>query len=297
MILCSTAWNVERRGGLFEAAAELMGFGFEGVALAAPGGAPDAGSCGERLRRARVRVGAAVAPLVRGRGDGAALEDLASADGEARARAVAALLSSARAARESGTGLLVVPAGEVPVAGARERMARWREAAARAASVGADALAEAAAQRTERAALREGAVMAAARSLHALCRAEPDMTFAVRIPAAPHGIPDLDEVAVLASEVGARNLAFAHDTGRAAVLAALGGPHPEAWLAEHGARCAAVMLSDAAPLEAGLPPGAGGLRWRSVLAELPAGVPRILDLDPRWPVELLLEGLRTVESR
>ncbi len=296
MIAASTTWNVVRCGGLVAAAAELRDLGFGAVELRAKDGAPDAATCGEGLRALGVRVVSAHAPLAPGPETGEALDALASADVRAREWAVAALLASAGAAKDAGTALVVVHAGEVPVPGARDRLRRWRGMVGLDGVVPAGVREEAAALRAERAPLRDAALAALVRALHAACRAEPEVTFALETRLHLHEIPALDEVEILFSEVGSKRLAYWHDTGHAAVQEALGGPPAGAWLARHGPRCAGVHLHDVAGLADHLPPGAGTIPWREVAAALPSRCVRTLEVNRRWPAEMLLEGRRVLEA-
>jgi sugar phosphate isomerase/epimerase len=297
MLAASTGWNLGRRGTLHAAARELMEFGFDGVELRAKRGAPDAATCGPALRAERIPVPSAHAPLLATEGEGEALAGLSSADEGERARAVEALVLSARNARAAGTRFLVIHPGAVPVPGARERLAGWKGRVGLDGAVPAAVREEAAALLVERARLRDAAVEATIRSLHAACSAEPETVFCLECPLHLHEIPSLEEVGILLSEAGRPNLAFWLDTGHAAVQEALGGPAFASWLDAWGPRTAGAHLHDSAGLDDHMPPGSGRVDWARTLGDLPSKALRTVEVSPRFPREVLLEGLRFLRAK
>jgi sugar phosphate isomerase/epimerase len=292
MLAGSTGWNLARRGTLHAAARELMDMGYDGVELRAKRGAPDAATCGDALRAERIPVLSAHAPLLATEGDGEALAGLSSPDDEARRRAVDALVRSARHAKAAGTRFVVVHPGAVPVPGARERLAGWKERVGLDGVVPESVRKEAGELLAARAILRDRAVEATLRSLHAACSAEPDVVFALECPLHLHEIPDLGEVEVLLGETGRPNLAFWLDTGHAAVQEALGGAPASAWLSRYGPRTAGAHLHDSWGLDDHMPPGSGRIPWAQVLGDLPSKALRTVEVSPRFAREMVVEGLR-----
>ena len=122
---------------------------------------------------------------------------------------------------------------------------------------------------------------AAARSLFELLRAEPNVVWSIATPESWLGIPDPEEVDLLISDVGRRNVAYTHDTAAAHRLGELGVADPLVWLSEHGSAASGVLLSDRAGEYDGLPPGAGGVDWPAVVSQVGSGMLRTLVVDSR----------------
>ncbi|MHC4925042.1 MAG: sugar phosphate isomerase/epimerase family protein [Planctomycetota bacterium] len=150
--------------------------------------------------------------------------------------------------------------------------------------------------RSQRSALRDAPLENLIRSLHATCRAEPGTTFSLETRLYIHEFPAVDELEILFSEVGAKNLAYTHDTGHARIQQALGGPDEAEWLDRYGDRCASAHLHDVHLLQDHFPPGAGSIDWDAVRSLLPSRALRTMEVNRKWPKEMLLEGLTYLQS-
>jgi len=196
---------------------------------------------------------------------------LASRDESVRAAAVTAIRMRAAAARAARAPVVVTRMGSVALPSlVFEREARARRSASEAAAFRADARAAAAA-----------ALEPACRSLHEICRSEPDVVFAVESPAFGHELGSPDDFDRLFRDVKARNIAAWFSCGTSFLLHAAGlGPEPAAVLEPLAPRLAGVFLSDEDGERDGLVPGRGRVDFKLVSFFLSRGVRRVIDLAP-----------------
>ncbi|MFG0316762.1 MAG: hypothetical protein ACF8XB_05775 [Planctomycetota bacterium JB042] len=136
----------------------------------------------------------------------------------------------------------------------------------------------------------------ACRLLFDLCRAEPEIRFAVVTPAGPFELASRRALSLLFDEVRERNLGYWHDVGAAHLAHQLGLAAPHEWLGDLGARTFGATLQDAAGADLGLPPGAGEVDFRAAHEALPSGVPAVLEVDGRFPLAELKLATSYVRS-
>jgi sugar phosphate isomerase/epimerase len=293
MIAVSTTWNFERHGALAPAIREIADLGFNAVELRAKGAVPDREEGGRACREGRVSCRSVHAPLTPGAwSDGDPSRQFASTDESSRVRAVAAVLTALPAAAAAGADLVVLHAGEVAIPGARALQEGWLRDIVAGKSV-TEEVARALATRRER---RDAHLEAAARSLFELCRAAPDVTFAMEGRLHFHEIPDHEEVELLLSDLGSRKVAYWHDTGHAHQTGRLTGIDPMAFFDSHGSRTAGVHLHDVVGTVDHLPPGGGEVDWPGVAHHAGRGMVKVLEVNGRHSPGELLAGASHLAS-
>jgi sugar phosphate isomerase/epimerase len=298
VIAVSTSWNADRHVGWAPAVAELVSLGFSAVALDGPAVQADGAQVRRTLREAKGELVALFAPAPR-RDDGgvaaagAMAKGLVAPQADRRARAVAAALAAARAAADAGTARVVLRAGVLPQVDPsleRRLLDRLvREGLSEALLV--DVRSAEAAPRD-----RDRRVEALCRGLFELTRAAPDVEWSIETPSSLGGFARPAEIETVFDELPRRRIAYWHDAGHAARLAAFGVVPAEEWLARLGPRASGVTISDWSPSAADLPPGAGVVDWRAPRPQLTAVVPRVLRLAPSLPAPLLTDALREARS-
>ncbi len=293
MLSVSTSFNFGRCGSLSAAVRDAAKLGFAGVELRAQGAAPDREAAGALCRDLRLRCRSVHAPLTPGPWDGGdPTKEIASADETKRRAAVRAVLDTLPAAAAAGAEVIVVHLGEVPAEGASARQRGWLRALA----AGQDPAADVRAALADRNRRRDPHLLAAARSLFDLTRAEPDVRFAFEVRMYWNEIPSLDEVEVLLSDSAGKRVSWWHDTGHAHYLGRVGITDPLAWLSRYGASCAGLHLHDMAGETDHLPPGLGEVDWTGLSALAGAGMLRVLELSSRCGAAEALGGARHLET-
>lgn len=291
-IAVSTAWNAPRHAGWAGAARELVDLGFRGIALDGPALHPDAADAGRVVRAARAHVVALFAPA--GRRETVSAPDagggLVSPREELRTVAVAAALAAADAANAARTGLVVVRPGEVPVVDAA-REDRWTERLGREGST-SELRAEAAAAAAEMRGDRTRFLEALCRSLFALSRARPEVTWLLETPSTAAGLPTPAEAEHVFDDLRGRRLAWWHDPAHAARLGMLGLVDPGEWLARLGPRTRGMTISDWSPSGGRTPPGTGLVAWDALRDQASPSWVRVLRLEPEYPAALLVDAAR-----
>ncbi len=260
------------------------------LAPGSPGPTPD--ELERALRPAGVRV-VAIEPGFASRGDDPARarrHGFLAARSDERAAAFASARAAAHAGRAVGARHVVLRLGEVDLDGVQEREAKvW--AAVREAGYSENARSHAAALAADVDRRAERLLDDFCRALFELCRTEPEARFAIATPEGPAGFPTLRVLPQLLDELHEPNLGYWHDVGHAARLERLGLAPAGAWLGEHGARTFGASVHDVAGADLHVPPGAGEVDFVPVRDGLPSGVPRVLEIDSRFPLtEVRLAG-------
>lgn len=219
-----------------------------------------------------------------------------SRDPQARGRALAAARTAAALGKAVGGRHVVLDLGRFDLERAREREAELfgalrEDGPTDAVREQASGIAAAVDRRLE------PALDGLCRLLFDLCRAEPELRFAVRTPGGPFDVASARALGLILDEVREQNLGYWHDVGAAHRHAQLGLSASQAWFGEFGSRTFGAFVHDAAGADTGLPPGAGEIEFRHVAEGLPSGIPVVVDVDGRFPLaelRLAVSYLRSV---
>lgn len=227
---------------------------------------------------------------------------LVAADDAARAAAVAALRASVRTAARLGAPVVVLHLGRVPDdhAEAVRRLAfevtnRFRAGQRRAEryETARAALAALVAER-EPAALERGAA-----SLRAVVAeaGELGVGLAVETGYHPDELPTPAGLAALLDDLDDAGIVGAWlDTGHVGARAALGFATPDDWRAAAAGRWLGTHVHDLVGLRDHLAPGSGSLDLGALLAMVPPGATRTLEVDWHLAPEEVAEGARHVQA-
>ena len=247
--------------------------GFGGV-LAAPGPRPvdwaalRAAAADLPISFPAVRTGSVLVPR-------SATAGLASAHAGEQQQALRAVQQAVAVARTLGASLVIVEPGLVPVSGEIEEDDlgepgyRWNPDRVRALLA-------------RRSVNRDAALDRACRSLHAVVRSFPEVTFCVTAGRSLRAVADPQGLADLFEDLHQLPLGYWHD---AAVLARreqeIGEP-PGEILENLGNRLSGMSLGDASPDGMYLPPGSGGVDYGLLASYVPreTPIPAVLELDP-----------------
>lgn len=137
----------------------------------------------------------------------------------------------------------------------------------------------------------------ACRILFEICRAEPDVRFAIATPDSLLGFPNFKVLGLLFSELKGRNVGYWHDAAAARDQERAGAAPPRAWAGDFGERAYGASLADVQGAERGLPPGAGEIDFRLLRESLPRGIPAVLDVEhgvPAGELRLAVALLRSL---
>ena len=137
----------------------------------------------------------------------------------------------------------------------------------------------------------DGALDAACRSLHSLCKANPDMELCLETGATVESLGSLAGLRAIFDDLHALPLGYWHRAAAAAGRQELLGDPQGAWLEQFGTRLRGISAADRAEGSLQMPPGSGLVDYPLLANYLPraaSGVfPVVVDLDPGVPpVEL-----------
>ncbi len=287
-IALSTRW-LDLRAGSADAALEaLRALDIRALSLARGLPAPPAAAIDSILKPAGVRV-AAVEAGATAHGDAAADDGVGSPispDATERAGAIAAIRRAIDVAKRAGCSLVVLRLGDVKIAQARERDAEIRSALrAHGATAETKTLAAAARRDVER--HTEPYAERTCRFVFELCRAEPEMRFALATPSSAFGFPSFRALPLVLAELKGRPVGYWHDSGAARVQETLELAPPDAWGGDHAAHTLGAALHDVAGGEMFLPPGSGEIDFKRLRDLLPTGIPSVLEIHPRFSLREL----------
>jgi len=267
-----------RGGAIVDAAREL---GLNRIALAANLSCDPPASLAAFFRKKGIEVAAVQNVVSTGGADerfltGERLVDPRPADAE---RAFALTVESAGAARSLAAPRVVVRLGFFPGDELREIDGKIREL------FSADGLTAEVNELLARAQAiilpqRETFIDRAARTLHSLLKAEPEMVFCVVNRHKFFEFPDIESAGYIFEDLKHPRLRYWHDVGAAHAHDRLGLAAHDEWLDRFGPLLDGVNLHDALGLESGLPPGAGEIDFGKIHGALPAECDSIIDLGP-----------------
>jgi len=286
MVCLSTVWFGARLRSAGEQVRSSAALGFEGLELSRESPIRDFEDLAPALRETGVRLSAIQAGCRDGEG---AEADLSSTNDDRRSAAVEDLLGHVSLAVSAGCSLVTIPGGVVGGPHLQDRARRLhgllerRQPPETLKEVKEEILLEAARD-------RERHLDRLCRSLHAIFARAPSIRLALETPADPHGVLTPEAGRMVLDDLRGRLLGYAHDTGRAEILASLGGPPAADWGERLADRMAAVRLHDVVEFQGGYPPGTGRVDFSLVASYTPRQALRILVTDARFGREDLLEG-------
>lgn len=137
----------------------------------------------------------------------------------------------------------------------------------------------------------DGALDAACRGLHGLCKANPDMELCLTPGRSVEALGSLAGLRAIFDDLQSLPLGYWHDAAVAAGRQALLGEPQGGWLEQFGARLCGISAADRAEDSVQMPPGSGLVDYPLLANYVPrsaSGVfPVVVDLDPGVPpVEL-----------
>ena len=178
-------------------------------------------------------------------------------------------------AAEIGCQRIVVHGGAVAIPGIEERLRHAEGVISRGDSAG-ELLEEI---RALVAGKREAGLERVCRALHALCRANPDLSFGLLHAVKPHEYLATAALRDVLDDVRAPNLGVWADVGALRAAEHFGCEPLSLVLPNFASRLLGLDLHDALGLRAHLPPGQGVVDWKLVADNAPRGAVRILDLE------------------
>lgn len=203
-------------------------------------------------------------------------QGLASAEVGEREKAMAALAGALQSAAQVGVSLLTLEPGQVPVPGEVgpedlcDRRLDWTGE-------------QAAAQVARRRVAAPPALDRVCRCLHALAKAHPGATLALRPSHSVFGLGNPDDLEAIFEDLPRVRLGYWHDAALAARRNEVLGEEQGDWLERFGRRLVGLEVADTADAEIDLPPGAGLVDYPLLASYTPsagAGLPTVLDLNP-----------------
>ncbi len=228
---------------------------------------------------ARWSVGFASSPDPRTEEGFASKHTVGSVQDAGREGALAALVDQIDAARAAGVRRVVVRPGAVPVDRGPVRHAELEDRARSGEAPDADGVAALESHRREYA---EATLDRTCRSLFALCRRFPDVTFALPPARTYYEVPRLDEIELILSDVGATNLGYWHVPGTCRSLEAMGLDSQQSWLERNADRIVGLSFHDAHPGAPVLVPGDGDVDLSMLAFYVPRSAEVTLDVRPEW---------------
>lgn len=208
--------------------------------------------------------------------EGRADAGLASTHAGERAAAVAAVAGAIRAARQLGTGrVLLEPGiarvpGEIGAVDLGDPAVGWTADRARA-------------QLARRNAVLNAALDAVCRALHGLCREFPDVELALTGSRHVFGLGEARALAAIFEDLAGKRLTYWHDAAVAGRRAELLGSAPVDGLESFANLLSGMTLGDSAEGGLYLPPGAGGVDYpllATYRTRRAGAFPVIVELDP-----------------
>ncbi|HVP58649.1 MAG TPA: TIM barrel protein, partial [bacterium] len=296
----STSWNAARQVDGRRIVEEILELGFRTLEVDYRVTAEAAREIRGMVASGRVTVGSVhnFSPLAPGElpsNSGGHKLSLATTDEEERRRAVRLTLVSATLASDLGARVLVLHLGETDIPRDRS-VSLGRVVRAEGASSP-----EAVRMRSELAREREasvgGRLDAAARSLEEILRAcGRDLVLGIENRNYYHQIPLPEEAVSLIERVGSPQVRYWHDVGHAHALEALGFlPHLET-LESMVPYLGGMHLHDAVFTADHKAPGTGEIDFASILALVPGGTLKVLELAPAATREEILAGLEFLQT-
>jgi sugar phosphate isomerase/epimerase len=129
----------------------------------------------------------------------------------------------------------------------------------------------------------DAALDAVCRSLHAICRDNPDLVFALTPGRSLRAVAGVDSLTAIFEDLSAYRLAYWHDAAVVARREQVLGEPQGAWLEAFSNSCIGCTLGDARPEGIYLPPGSGGVDYplvTSYLRRAGKALHACLELDP-----------------
>ncbi len=134
------------------------------------------------------------------------------------------------------------------------------------------------------------------RRLHALLRAEPEVTFCLETRYNFFEGPDLQSMEFVFEDLKDQRLKYWHDTGHCHAQEVLGLATQEQWLDRFAGRMAGVHLHDAVGLDDHLPPGSGEIDFRKVLEALPDDALAVVEVAPGFSASEVKMGIEELRA-
>ncbi len=116
------------------------------------------------------------------------------------------------------------------------------------------------------------------RSIHTLRREFPETQIAIEPGLHFNDLLNFEAMEWALADLAAENVGYWHDTARIHRRCKAGLPGQGAWLDSFASRMAGIHLSDASPVEEGLPPGAGEVDFKLVHEYVPKGIPTVVEV-------------------
>ncbi len=296
-IALSTRWLDLRARSADSILEALRALDVRGYALARGLPAPDPAAIDGVLKPAGASA-VAVEAGATAHGDAAADDGVGSAispDANERAVAMLALRRAVQLAKDAACPLVIVRLGDAKVLRARERDMEIR-ALVRANGATAEAKTAAASAQQDVRRHLEPYLERTCRVLFDLCRAEPEMTFAVATPSSPFGLIPFGVLPLVFSELRGKRVGYWHDSGAARMQEQLDLAPPDAWAGEHAPHAVGASLHDVAGGEAFLPPGSGEIDFRRLRDALPSGIPCVVEAQPRFQLRELRHAVSLLRT-
>ena len=296
MIALSTAWLGPKRPTVEETIRKAVKAGFKALEIGAWGEMPPAGdlvSLAKELgftytsvHNIAYREGLAPEEAF---GDGLSSSDLAM-----RRRAIEATCRSVELARIIGAKFVVIHAGNVDIADAREKQAHAQELVAsgrrkRAFEFMSLCMAE-------RNSVAAPAVEAAAASLAEVFRRAGDFPLAIECRIHYHSIPQPGELQFLTTVLAGRPVYYWHDVGHARVEEMLGLVPALSWLEVFGALLAGIHFHDVKGFKDHRVPGTGDVDFATFAPYAGDDVIKVIELPPFFDEEEVLRGKAHLEA-
>lgn len=134
------------------------------------------------------------------------------------------------------------------------------------------------------------------RNLHALLKAEPEITFCLETRYGFFEGPDLESMESVFDDLKNPRLKYWHDTGHCHAQEVLGLAGSEAWLDRFAGRLAGAHLHDAVGMNDHLPPGSGEIDFRKVLEALPGDAATIVEVAPGFSPAEVRSGVEELKA-
>jgi sugar phosphate isomerase/epimerase len=112
-----------------------------------------------------------------------------------------------------------------------------------------------------------------------------------------HEFPGIEEMHELLADYPPEVAGFWLDVGHAEVLDRLGLVPKGRWLDELGARCIGAHVHDVDGLADHRAPGLGDVDWSYIARGLPAGVPRVFEINQRTPEDAVAAAIPFLRER